>query len=268
MREWVEKEDEFVLQQAKRGAMLRTRTGRATLADKLVVNVRVADPKVGSGLEEDDSSEFEVSLTDPIKLIKSLKTVRDIDQLSRDISQYVSLERDAAALEYWDAVRIMLDYQKGTLDRKQAYESTRAIQNVREDIERLLAPKTFEELNALELRVQEKLRGAGPDMDVDYWQQLLTSIKTYKAESKLRRMFKSACQHHIQRFHANQKLEAREYSLKMQKSASKRQFQNHLLEYSANMDPPLRDTISSSEKNWPVVNYEDYVKHMVSRYRL
>jgi hypothetical protein len=55
------------------------------------------------------------------------------------------------------------------------------------DIDQLLAPKTFEQLEALEAQVERKLDSDEP-IDFDYWEQLLRSLRVWKAKAKLRRV--------------------------------------------------------------------------------
>jgi hypothetical protein len=63
----------------------------------------------------------------------------------------------------------------------------RAVNTVADDINKLLEPKTLEQLEKLEDQIQSKLRGDEP-VDVDYWEQLLRSLKIWKAKAKLRAM--------------------------------------------------------------------------------
>src|SRR5579859_5390335 len=63
----------------------------------------------------------------------------------------------------------------------------RAVNTVVDDINKLLEPKTLEQLEKLEQQIQTKLRGDEP-VDVDYWEQLLRSLKIWKAKAKIRAM--------------------------------------------------------------------------------
>jgi len=55
------------------------------------------------------------------------------------------------------------------------------------DIDRLLAPKSYEQLETLEVQVKKKLDSDEP-IDYDYWEQLLRSLRVWKAKAKLRRV--------------------------------------------------------------------------------
>lgn len=62
--------------------------------------------------------------------------------------------------------------------------------SVTPEIDRLLAPKTHEQLEALEKQVKAKLR-SNDDIDVDYWENLLKSLSIYKAKARLRQVSRS-----------------------------------------------------------------------------
>lgn len=55
------------------------------------------------------------------------------------------------------------------------------------DIDQLLAPKSYEQLETLEVQVKKKLASDEP-IDYDYWEQLLRSLRVWKAKAKLRRV--------------------------------------------------------------------------------
>ena len=66
----------------------------------------------------------------------------------------------------------------------------RAVSSVSSDIDRLLSPKSFEELEALEVQINRKLESNEP-IDTDYWEQLLKSLLVWKAKAKLRTVYQS-----------------------------------------------------------------------------
>lgn len=70
--------------------------------------------------------------------------------------------------------------------RSSATES-RGTSSVSADIDQLLAPKTYEQLETLEVQVKKKLDSDEP-IDYDYWEQLLRSLRVWKAKAKLRRV--------------------------------------------------------------------------------
>jgi hypothetical protein len=58
------------------------------------------------------------------------------------------------------------------------------------DVDKLLGPKTYEQLEALEKQIRAKLRSNEP-IDVDYWEQLLRNLLIYKAKAKLKKVYQS-----------------------------------------------------------------------------
>src|ERR1700721_2936820 len=78
---------------------------------------------------------------------------------------------------------ILNDFQSRSIS---AVES-RAVSTVADDIDNLLGSKTHEQLETLEDQINTKLRGDEP-VDVDYWEQLLRSLKIWKAKARLRAM--------------------------------------------------------------------------------
>jgi hypothetical protein len=78
---------------------------------------------------------------------------------------------------------ILNDFQS----RSSSAPESRAVSNVAEEIDTLLGNKSYDELETLEDKIRTKLRGDEP-VDVDYWQQLLRSLKVWKAKARLRVM--------------------------------------------------------------------------------
>lgn len=66
----------------------------------------------------------------------------------------------------------------------------RAVSSVASDIDRLLSPKTFEELEVLEMQINRKLESNEP-IDTDYWEQLLKSLLVWKAKARLKKVYQS-----------------------------------------------------------------------------
>jgi hypothetical protein len=74
-------------------------------------------------------------------------------------------------------------------DRRRNSRSTaseaRGSSSVSADIDRLLSPKSYAELEALEGQVKRKLDSDEP-IDYDYWEHLLRNLRVWKAKAKLR----------------------------------------------------------------------------------
>lgn len=98
MREWVSKEDEFVLKQAKKKARIRVKDGRAKLIDWLAVTLDVLEP-LDDELE-DDGNESEIVVVNPAALLEGL-SLSQLQELLRDIESYSTLETSTRNRKYW-----------------------------------------------------------------------------------------------------------------------------------------------------------------------
>ena len=83
----------------------------------------------------------------------------------------------------------------------------RAVGSVSADIDRLLGPKSYEELGALEIQISRKLN-SNEAIDVDYWGQLLRSLTVWKARAKLKRVYQSVVESRLSVLKKQQEAEA------------------------------------------------------------
>lgn len=98
MREWVSKEDEFVLQQSKKKAHIRVREGRAKNIDWLAVTLSVVDPTTDP--LEDEINDTEVDIVDPAGIFEGLNHSQ-LEELGEEISSYLTLENSQRNRRYW-----------------------------------------------------------------------------------------------------------------------------------------------------------------------
>lgn len=98
MREWVSKEDDFVLQQSKKKAHIRVREGRAKSIDWLAVTLGVIDP-TRDPLEE-EGNESDVDIVDPSGVFEGLD-LSQLQDLGKDIETYLALESNQSNRQYW-----------------------------------------------------------------------------------------------------------------------------------------------------------------------
>lgn len=83
----------------------------------------------------------------------------------------------------------------------------RALSSVAADINRLLSPKTYEQLQALELQVRKKLDSNEP-IDTDYWEELLRSLTVWKARARLRKVYQAVIEERVRGLREQQAEEA------------------------------------------------------------
>ena len=99
MREWVSREDEFVLKQSKKKAQIRVREGRARPIDWLAVILSIIDPT--KDLLDDDSADSELDIMDPEGVIEGLSHAQLLD-LEKEINNYFVLELNQSNRAYWN----------------------------------------------------------------------------------------------------------------------------------------------------------------------
>lgn len=91
----------------------------------------------------------------------------------------------------------------------------RGVSSVSADVDRLLSPKSYEELEALEKQIRRKLDSNEP-IDVDYWEHLLRSLIVWKAKAKLRRVSQAIISSRLQGLRKQQQEEALSVQEKLQ----------------------------------------------------
>lgn len=185
MREWVAQEDDFVLKQAKKKAEIRVKEGRARPIDWLAVTLRPVDPT--RNLLDDEIDEADLDFVHPDTIFDDLSETK-LSDLRKDIDTYLKLETNRQNRDYWRTMQIICkDRQK---KMKVSRPEGRAVNSVISDIDRLLSPKTYEELQALEKQIEAKLSSNEP-IDTDYWQQLLDNLLIWKAKTKVEKVYEA-----------------------------------------------------------------------------
>ncbi|KJZ76120.1 hypothetical protein HIM_04576 [Hirsutella minnesotensis 3608] len=184
-RQFVADEDKFVLKQSKKKADIRVREGRAKPIDCLAFNLRYIDPD--RDVFDDTDCDIEIELQAPAAIVESL-SVDQLDELQSDIVSFQVLEQDPTNRQYWDALKTLCKDQKTKVDPRGRED--RVLSVVAEDIDKILRPKTFDQLEALEKQIKAKLR-SNENIDTDYWEQLLKNLAVWKSKATLARIFQS-----------------------------------------------------------------------------
>jgi hypothetical protein len=83
----------------------------------------------------------------------------------------------------------------------------RALSSVAADINRLLSPKTYEQLETLEVQVRKKLDSNEP-IDTDYWEELLRSLTVWKARAKVKKVYQAVIDERVRGLRKQQYEEA------------------------------------------------------------
>lgn len=230
-REFMAKEREFMLLQKRKAGEIRVKEGRAKAIDWLVVNLRIVDPV--EDLINEDTDEDELDYIDPEGVIDGLSSDQ-LSDLRRDIGEFLDLERNPNNKDYWRTMKIICK------ERQRGVEG-RAVRPVSSDIDNLLRPKSFDELEKLEKQINKKLDSDEP-IDTDYWQQLLESLLVYRAKAKLKKIYQSVL---------NDKLE----TLKAESEAAAKVLKSKLAtsdltppKYSKHLDPDPLLQIDAKDK--------------------
>ncbi|EXF82773.1 hypothetical protein CFIO01_08586 [Colletotrichum fioriniae PJ7] len=181
-RQFVADEDKFVLKQAKKKADIRVREGRAKPIDLLAFNLRFIDDD--RDVFDDDDADLHLNVASPEEVLQGLdeSQLRDLDS---DITSYHTLEQNDRNRDYWKSLQTICADRRQKL--KPQGPDARVVSTVSEDVDKILRPKTYEQLEALESQIKAKLR-SNDDIDVDYWEQLLRSLLVWKAKAKLRKV--------------------------------------------------------------------------------
>ncbi|ODH52415.1 hypothetical protein GX48_01478 [Paracoccidioides brasiliensis] len=202
MREWVAQEDDFVLKQAKKKAEIRVKEGRAKPIDWLAITLRVIDPTKDP--LDDEIADSELDLIDPNGVFEGLSPDQ-LRDLEADIDTFLTLEKHHKNRDFWKTMKVVCG------DRRQKSQASapegRAMNSVVEDINRLLSPKSQEELETLEVQIRRKLASKDP-IDTDYWEQLLRSLTVWKARAKLRKVYQAVIDSRVQGLQKQQREEA------------------------------------------------------------
>ncbi|KAH8596698.1 mid region of cactin-domain-containing protein [Bisporella sp. PMI_857] len=209
-KQWVSQEDSFVLKQAKKKAHIRVREGRAKPIDWLAVILRLIDPD--RDLLEDDEEEVQIDVVDPEGVFEGLNDAQ-LEELDTEITSYLSLETSTKNQDYWKTMKIICNDRRDKL--KPLGPEGRAVSSVASDVDKLLGPKTFEQLEALEKQIRTKLKSNEP-IDVDYWEQLLRSLLVWKAKAKLKKVYQSVLNNRSETLREEERQNSQDVRLRLQ----------------------------------------------------
>ncbi|KAF2205517.1 hypothetical protein GQ43DRAFT_445974 [Delitschia confertaspora ATCC 74209] len=207
---WVADEDRFVLQQAKKKAAIRVKGGRAKPIDWLAVTLRFIDPT--KTLLDEEIEDHELDIMDPEGVFEGLYE-KELAELQKDIDNYLALETNKHNRDFWKTMKIICKDRREK--SKPSASKTSSISSVATDIDRLLAPKTYEQLETLEDQVKKKL-DSDESIDVDYWENLLSNLLVWKAKAKMRRVSQAIINERLQTLRKQSEEEAAAVREKLQ----------------------------------------------------
>ena len=148
----------------------------------------------------------------------------------------------------------------------------RAVNSVSADINRLLSPKSYEELEALEVQIRRKLNSNDP-IDTDYWEQLLRSLTVWKARAKLKKVYQAVIDGRVQGLRQQQREEAEAVRRKLAPLAPLTKAVSQTGESSksnvqtseglGDLDPEPLLQLGPENKSLEILNEEDFLNQVV-----
>ncbi|XP_030631052.1 splicing factor Cactin isoform X2 [Chanos chanos] len=175
---WAEQEDNFHLHQAKLRSKIRIRDGRAKPIDLLAKYISA---------EDDDLA---VEMHEPYTFLNGL-TVTDMDDLLEDIKVYMELEQ-GKNVDFWRDMTTITEDEisklrkleasgRGPGDRREGINTS-----VSADVQTVFKGKTYSQLQALHINIENKIQAGGSNLDIGYWESLLQQVRVYMARARLR----------------------------------------------------------------------------------
>ncbi|KPI37077.1 uncharacterized protein AB675_3689 [Cyphellophora attinorum] len=269
MRTYIAGEDDFMLRQNKKKAVIRVREGRAKPIDWLAVTLRVIDEtrhKDRPSLDDEVDDE-ELEVVDPDSVFEGLGSDKEFDELLKDIETYEKLETNRTNREFWRTMGVICAYWRRKLQTSRtAGGQGRATSSVSADIDRLLAPKTYEQLEGLEGQIRTKLDSNEP-IDTDYWSQLLGSLLVWKAKAKVKDVYQAVMEKRMARLRKESAAEAVRSQQELAAALSKDKdepMQPQTLQYDRSLDPDPALDIAAKDKNLEVRSEQEILTQLAT----
>ncbi|KIX08201.1 uncharacterized protein Z518_02857 [Rhinocladiella mackenziei CBS 650.93] len=258
MRQWVAQEDDFVLRQAKKKAEIRVKEGRAKPIDWLAVTLRVVDP-TRTALD-DEVEENDLEFMDPNSVFDGLSEPQ-LSDLRKDIDTYMNLETNRKNRDYWRTMQIICKDRQKKL--RALGPEGRAVSSVASDIDRLLGPKTYEQLEVLEGQIRTKLESNEP-IDTDYWQQLLDSLLVWKAKATLKKLYQDVLDSRLKQLRKENELIAHQVQQQLSNATTQAP---EPFKYSKDLDPDPLLEIPSKDKGLEVFDENTFLQNVAASRR-
>jgi hypothetical protein len=150
---------------------------------------------------------------------------------------------------------------------KNAGPEARGTSSVSADIDKLLAPKSYEELEALEGKVKAKL-DSDENIDYDYWEQLLRNLRVWKAKGKLRKVSQEVINERLQILRKQQEEAALSVQKKLQGLFGEGvEGSATTVEYDPTLDPEPELKLRPEDRGLKLVETQKFVKGIADERR-
>lgn len=140
--------------------------------------------------------------------------------------------------------------------------SARGMSSVTPEIDRLLGPKSYEQLESLEKQVKAKLR-SNDDIDVDYWENLLKSLSIYKAKARLRQVSRSVLGARLQSLRQQQEQEALALRTQISQELPHASLPSADLSHLNSADPESLLRLTAEDKALVSIDEHDFTRKLV-----
>ena len=143
---------------------------------------------------------------------------------------------------------------------------TRAGNSVSADVDRLLSPKSLEDLDVLEKQISAKLR-SDEAIDVEYWEQLLRNVSVYKSRAELNTVYKTIIESKLAGLRADQRTEALTLKNKLTLVLSGLRVptaETYTLSYRREIDSEPLLKIRTEDKSLNLIDEQDFLDKNVS----
>ncbi|KAK3076667.1 hypothetical protein LTS18_012394, partial [Coniosporium uncinatum] len=243
---------------AKKKAAIRVAAGRATPIDWLAATLSILDPSKDI---RDDDAEVEIDVIDPEAVFEGLSD-EQLHELEEGVNTYLALETRRSNREYWDTMKIICQNRRRATDTSKRL--ARGASSVSVDVNKILGPKSFEELVNLETQIRKKLN-SDESIDFDYWEHLLSSLLVFKAQAKLRKVSQDVIKARLDDLKQKHHDEAVELRDKLLKSLGPTVLSGKINGTELNPDSMLR--VPVDDKNLEVVVEQVFLDKIVGERR-
>lgn len=177
---WEDQEDKFHLEQAKLRSRIRIKDGRAKPIDLLA--------KYATSAEEGAEDLSGLEMHEPYTYLNGL-TMSDLENLLEDIKVYIELEQ-GKNVDFWRDMTVITQDELETLkkiEERGRNPRERRREGINEavmgDVQTMFKGKTYNQLIKIQKGITAKLK---KDVDVGYWESVLSLQKAYLARARLR----------------------------------------------------------------------------------
>lgn len=196
------KEEKFHRDQAVLRSRMRIREGREKPIDTLAKNVILFSannkessdptqvPDEDGNFKEAVDLEFDLELTEPYQILIGLD-LEELETLRKEIDTHLEL---GANLDYWENLVIVVEDEINRFKQQSSVSRSTLHKSVENQVDAMFSSKSFSQLGVMQKEIEARVASGGDEttgaVDPEYWQNLLTRLKVFKAKAFLGEMHK------------------------------------------------------------------------------